>query len=239
MGIDTDPGETIFGIEVCDWQQLWDAIFLENEEPLNKKAKIEEKPEEKEAVEKAKKIKQEKDNDDEGEDDDDDNYDNYDEDDYESDFDEDEMKEQFNELADEGMRQFWAGFAKLYSEKYEDLKYSGVTGFIGSKRGIEWNYVRNTDQSVVLGQEVVIERLKVVGGKSEMIYSLPNDFYKVAHDFLAFNMKFGNQFIKAFLKQETFTDYYIVPEAEAEELVKKSGIKIPENLDIHKFVSVL
>ncbi len=75
--------------------------------------------------------------------------------------------------------------------------------------------------------------MKIVGDEYQMIFSFPKDFKKLAHDFIAFTMKYGRKFLKFYTE---FTGYAIVPENEAEELVKSSKIEIAEELKVHKFV---
>ena len=71
-----------------------------------------------------------------------------------------------------------------------------------------------------------------------MHLTLPKNFDRIAQDFLAFNLKYGKQYVEACLFDEEFSEYAVVPEEEAQELVKKSKISISKEIGIHKFASM-
>ena len=143
----------------------------------------------------------------------------------------------FKDEVEQRMPEFWAQFLTVYAEKYEELNDSDVAAFIGTYSGdrgdtMWYEYV------VIFGEEIDIEKMEITDGRCTLCFALPKDFDSIAHDFLAFNLKYGKQYVEACLDGEKFSEYAIVPEEEAKELVKKSEICLPKEVKIHKFAYI-
>ena len=132
----------------------------------------------------------------------------------------------------------WSKFVEVYDAKYADLKASGMSGYCGMPFGRNIYDYELDRYKVYFGFEVCTESIQFTDNQYSLDMKLPENVKEIAKDFIAFNVKFGKDFLLARLTGAAVVAYAIVPEKEATQLLTQSGMEVSASASLHKNVSI-